>query len=252
MSTKKEQAGKPGFILLHRSLMDKGYYMDSHYVHLWLHLLLKANYSAAEFMHGGKMINLQPGQFVTGRDKLAAETGLNPYKIERILKVFKNVQQIALQTFSKYRIITVLQWEHYQNRTANRTTCAQQVHTTKEKEQQQINIMFDQFYSNYPRKASKKKAESIFSGLDEATKLKCIDGAKAYANQCKTLNTEKRFIKHPTTWLNQGCWEDEPLTPQQGDCPYTVDEIRRFKALHASGAGLPSDFNQEYKHLITG
>lgn len=251
MNPKKEQAGKPGFILLHRSLMDKGYYTDSHYVHLWLHLLLKANHSAAEFMHGDKMITLIPGQFVTGREKLAAETGLNPYKIERVLKVFENAQQIAQQTFSKYRIITVLKWEQYQTRTTNRTTRAQQLHTTKEEQKEQTNT-FDQFYSSYPRKASKKKAESIFSRLDETTKLKCIDGAKAYADQCKTLNTEKRFIKLPTTWLNQGCWDDEPLTHQHNDCPYSHDDLRRFKALHASGAGLPSDFDQQYKHLITG
>ena len=123
---------------------------------------------------------------------------------------------------------------------------------TNKKDKKDKNVLFDQFYSNYPRKASKKKAESIFSGLDEATQLKCIEGAKTYADQCKILNTDKKYIKHPTTWLNQGCWEDEPLTPPLSDCPYTLDEIRRFKALHASGAGLPSNFDQQYKYLITG
>lgn len=129
MNAKKEQAGKPGFILLHRSLMEKGYYTDSHFVHLWVHILMKASHTTCEFLHGNTLIKLEPGQFIAGRDKLAAETGLNPYKIERVLKVLETEQQIAQQTFSKYRIITVLRWNEYQNCTTKRTTTAQQPHT---------------------------------------------------------------------------------------------------------------------------
>jgi hypothetical protein len=132
MNAKKEQAGKPGFILLHRSLTDKGYYKDSHYVHLWIHILMRANHCETEVMHCNKMIKLLPGQFITGREKLAEEIGANPSKVERILKCFENDQQIEQQTFSKYRIITVLNWYHYQNCTTKRTTREQHVNTEKE------------------------------------------------------------------------------------------------------------------------
>lgn len=123
---------------------------------------------------------------------------------------------------------------------------------TNKKDKKEKNVLFDQFWSNYPKRVSKGAAEKKFLSLPSDIQLRCIESAKVYADQCKILNTETRFIKHPATWLNQGCWEDEPLTPPLGDCPYSADEIRRFKALHASGAGLPSGFDQQYKHLITG
>ncbi len=184
--------------------------------------------------------------------------GLTHRQYRTAIDKLKTGQFIATQTTNKGTIATiintkVLDINEEVKGQAKRQSKDKQSTTIKNEINKEINIMFDQFYFNYPRKACKKKAESIFSGLDEATKLKCIDGAKAYAHQCKTLNTEKRFVKLPTTWLNQGCWDDEPLTPQLTiDCPYSQDDIRRFKALHAAGSGLPSDFDQQYKHLITG
>lgn len=38
-----------------------------------------------------------------------------------------------------------------------------------------------------------------------------IDGARRYAED---PNRDPEFTKHPTTWLNQGCWDDEPLPPR--------------------------------------
>jgi hypothetical protein len=252
MKPDKEQAGKPGFVLLYRSLTDKGYYKDSQYVHLWIHILMRANHSLTEVMHCNSMIKLLPGQFITGREKLAQEIGANPSKIERMLKCFENEQQIKQETFSKYRIITVIQWDAYQNRTGKRTASEQHVNTEKELKELNNNL-FDQFYSNYPKKVSKGGAKRKFNALAPEVQLKCIDAAKAYAEECKRSGTELRFIKHPTTWLNQGCWDDETSSPQlPDDCPYTPDDIRRLKTLHASGNGLPTDFDRQYKHLITG
>lgn len=121
-----------GWILIHKSIEKKGYYSDSEYVHLWVHLLLQANWEEKEFLWNGKIQKLLPGQFITGRKKLAQQTGINEYKIERILKLFKNEQQIAQQTTRKYRLITILNWDKYQKRTTERTPGAQQMHTAKE------------------------------------------------------------------------------------------------------------------------
>lgn len=103
-----------GYIRIFRSIMDKGWYKDSECVALWLHLLLKANHKGAEFMHGFSIVKLKPGQFVTGRKALSLETGIGESKIERILKLFENEQQIEQQTNSRNRVITILSWDKYQ------------------------------------------------------------------------------------------------------------------------------------------
>ncbi len=75
---------------------------------------------------------------------------------------------------------------------------------------------FDQFWSVYPKKVAKKGAERIFKRIlkkGEAKAAELIAGAEQYAQQCRDHGTDPRFIKHPTTWLNAGCWADEPEPP---------------------------------------
>ena len=124
-----------GYAKVYRSLMDKGWYMDSEYVHLWVHLILKANHKGVEILHNGNIVKLNPGQFITGRKKLSAETGIEQSKIERILKLFEKEKQIEQQTNKHNRVISILSWELYQNNEQQmnneRTTSEQQVNTDK-------------------------------------------------------------------------------------------------------------------------
>lgn len=104
-----------GWVKIHRQLMSKGFYKNSDYIHLWLHLLLKANHSSNEFLHGNSVIKLKAGQFVTGRKSLSNETGIHESKVQRILKCFENEQQIKQQTNRQYRVITILSWDKFQH-----------------------------------------------------------------------------------------------------------------------------------------
>ena len=104
-----------GYVKVFRSLTKKGYYKDSEYVHLWVHLLMAATYQSKEFLFNNKLHQLQPGQFITGRNALANDTGIDRNKVERILKCLQNEQQIEQQTTNKFRIITILNWNEYQS-----------------------------------------------------------------------------------------------------------------------------------------
>ena len=103
-----------GYIKVYRSLCEKGYYTQSEYVHLWLHLLMRATYQPREFLFNGKIKTLQPGQLITGRKTLSKETGINQSKIERILTCFEIEHQIEQQTNSRFRCITITNWGEYQ------------------------------------------------------------------------------------------------------------------------------------------
>lgn len=128
-----------GYIKLHRKLLENPLVSDPHFAWLWVVLLLKANHDYTELMWDGGIIKMKPGQFITGRKKLAKETGVNEYKVERILKYLENTQQIEQQTNNRFRIITIVNWTKYQidvgklhNKPHNkRTTDAQQMHTDK-------------------------------------------------------------------------------------------------------------------------
>ena len=87
---------------------------------------------------------------------------------------------------------------------------------------------FEQFWTVYPRKVDKKKAAKSFKSVIKNHSIDSIvNGTKKYARQVQ--NTEKKFIKHPATFLNNesflyGIEEDTNDTPirttnqfQEGD-----------------------------------
>lgn len=159
---------KIGYIKLFRSLSKKGWYKKSDYVHLWIHLLIKATHKEMEQFFNGDNIILSPGQFITGRKSLSEETGIHESKIERILNFFeKNEHQIEQLKTSKNRLITILSWEQYQESEQQieqqlnnkRTTTEQQLNTYK-------NIKND---NNVKNEKKKKNINILLSQVDEST-----------------------------------------------------------------------------------
>lgn len=84
------------------------------------------------------------------------------------------------------------------------TTSNQQPTTTR------VDALFAGFWSVYPRRVAKKAAEKAWvKAVRSADANTIIAAAARYADQTK--NSDPRFIKHPATWLNGGCWDDDEL-----------------------------------------
>lgn len=115
---------KNGWVRLWRKTQNKGWYKNSKYVHLWVHLLLEANHKPNEFMWNNNVVIIKEGQMITGRKALERGTGINEKTIDRILKCFENEQQIKQETTNKFRLITIINWKEYQG---NEQQCEQQV-----------------------------------------------------------------------------------------------------------------------------
>ena len=68
---------------------------------------------------------------------------------------------------------------------------------------------FDEFWSVYPRRVDKADARKAWpKAVKAATADVLIAAAKRYAQQMN--GAEARFVKHPSSWLNKGSWENEP------------------------------------------
>ena len=65
-------------------------------------------------------------------------------------------------------------------------------------------ILFDQFWSLYPRKTSKQSASKAFAKLKDEDQQAAINNiARLYAE------TPVQFVPHAATYLNHGRWEDK-------------------------------------------
>lgn len=124
-----------GWIKLHRKIVEKGFYRNSKYVHLWVHLLLLANHKSKEFMWNNQIIIIKEGQMITGRNELSKATGIKSGTVENILKMLESEHQIEQQKTTKYRLITIVNWKDHQKNDStsdNRvTTESQQSDTNK-------------------------------------------------------------------------------------------------------------------------
>ena len=109
--------------------------MKSDFVHLWVHILIKANHKGNEWMYKNEIFQVKRGQFITSRKSLSAETGINTSKIDRILKCFESEQQIEQQNLFTSRLVSILNYEIYQTSepqvNSKRTASEPQVNTNK-------------------------------------------------------------------------------------------------------------------------
>jgi len=127
--------------------------------------------------------------------------------------------------------------------------------------------VFSMFWSIYPRKVGKGAAAKAWKNLklrdgDRDLCKAILDGAKRMKEVA--TYTDKQFIPHPATWLNQRRWEDEdvPEPPRDRivdpdrDVPMTEYVSLRGKISTMEDAilqrldSLPEEELDEYKKLV--
>lgn len=99
-----------GFIYLHRKMLDWEWYDDINTCRVFLHCLFRANWKSCKW-HG---VDIEPGQFITSLQTLANETGLSVRQIRTALDHLISTGELTSRSHSKYRVITVKNWDRYQ------------------------------------------------------------------------------------------------------------------------------------------
>lgn len=88
------------------------------------------------------------------------------------------------------------------------------------------------FWAAYPRKAAKVEARKAWAkalkGVDHRPPARPIDiitAARRYAND---PNRVDQYTAMPTTWLNQGRWQDDPL-PERAPAGAAKQQHQAFR-----------------------
>lgn len=104
-----------GWIKLYRKTLDNPIITkDSDHLAVWVYLLVNATHQEYDALFKGKRITLKRGQLITGTISIAKKLKVNKDKVQRILKLFENDKQIEQQTSNKNRLISILNWDKYQ------------------------------------------------------------------------------------------------------------------------------------------
>lgn len=96
---------------------------------------------------------------------------------------------------------------------------------------------FEEFYREYPKRVDRKKAERAYRATRKTVPhAKLMAGVRAYRDEVK--GKDPQFIKHPTTWLNAGSWENTP-TAEPTSQNYSDDMWETFLVGYAEGKTWP-------------
>lgn len=105
-----------GFALIHRQFMDSKLYKDSQAVHLWLHLILKANHVDEPVDTELGVIMVKRGQMITGRPTLVMETFIPDNKVKSLLRTFEAKGMIKTESKGrKFSLLTIIKYDDFQH-----------------------------------------------------------------------------------------------------------------------------------------
>jgi hypothetical protein len=175
-----------GWIKLHRKLLDTSFYGNPLTVALFIHCLLKANHKDKKILWNGKEIVITRGSFVTGLKVLSKETGISIQSIRTAFVNLKSTNTLTIKTTTKFRIVTILNYEQYQALTiklTNKQQTSNKQATTNKNEKNDRNKE-EYTHINFLKQIPSNDLEELFKRI-QATRTQIQEKADDLYNYCQ-------------------------------------------------------------------
>jgi hypothetical protein len=230
-----------GWIKLHRQILDNAIFKRPEYLRIWVYILLKANHRDVEDIWNNQKKVFKKGSVVLSQKKISTELNVPLGTVNNVLKYLKSENQIEIITTSKYTEIQIIKWEDYQEAEstserkvkAKRTPIESQhdtdptpVETNKndnnsnndKNEKNDNNIaalwpLFDDFWDKYDHKQDRAKCEKHWKKINQEAREKIMMHLDLYI----PATPDKKYRKHPATYLNNKSWENEVIENGKGN-----------------------------------
>ena len=263
---------------MYRSFLDWEWYPDTNCVRLALHFILKANYRAKKW----KGLIIDRGQLVTSRGQLSEETGLSEMQIRTAIDKLDNCGFITKSGTRKYTIITVCNYDLYQQAqdgfdngcqptdnqqiTSKQPTDNQQITTTKEYKKERIEEYTHTLVDTKKGVVGGKEAEAVELIEWIATNAPCIASmpepitaaqvvwllqgynVKDIRRLIATMQSKQAYLKHTNAYTAFVSYAKDggPPSVQSGEKYYTRDEAMAYIRFRRLGGPLKDNFTLEH------
>lgn len=239
----RTQGGK-GFALLHRKIMDVPFYKDPEAAHLWIHLLLRANHEQTEVSTDVGNIMCDRGEFITGRNSLASETGLSADRVKSLLRKFQNLGMITTKSNNRFTVLRVVKYDEYQSNfcpaDVQQVSSAKPVTPTPSGDMCPASVQpvstDNNILNNLLPNGSKYVAPAEEKTAEKANKLSCEE-VWGVLRECVPDARGWNAITPKRRQLIQKFWrEAKPIAKQFGDVePFGMTAFRQYlNYLHTS------------------
>ena len=202
-----------GYIKIHRKIRNWQWYEDSNTLHVFMDLLLEANYEDSKV----GLQEIKRGQVFTSLKRISENTGLSFQNIRTALSKLEKSGEINKQITNKYSIITINKYNDYQETNKQLTNNQQTTNNIKEYKEEKE-------YINIKEKIYKKEKFGSFENVllteEEYNKLKerypdyqekienlssyiASKGVKYKSHYATIINWSKKDDKNIPEWFNK-------------------------------------------------
>lgn len=99
---------------MHRAILGHPVFSDAELFQLFTYCLIRVNFKKTKILFNSGELELDRGQFCTSRKTISRDLNHSEGKVERKLKTLQKLGIIDQQSYSKCRIISVINYEQYQ------------------------------------------------------------------------------------------------------------------------------------------
>ena len=224
-----------GWIKLHRTISDNNFWKSEPFTRgqAWVDLLLLANHENGFFYLRDHKINVGRGQVGWSQLKLAKRWKWSRSKTKKFIKDLEKEQQVAQQVSHSMSIITIVNYEKYQEKEQldvqqkdnRKTTERQQKDINKKNNKNDKNdkkeeeVEFNKFWESYHLTTNKPKTDKD-AALKYWHKLNKTERQAAVMNIKKYYDSldDKKYCKKARTYLSDKNFNDEfkvTIVPQR-------------------------------------
>ena len=150
-----------GFVKIHRQLLGWEWYTDVNTKTLFIHCLLKANFKTVRYRKN----TVKKGSFITSLESLSKETGLTIRQTRTALEHLISTGEVTSKSSSKNRIITVVNYDKYQDtdkrndkQTTSRRQTSDKQPTTVEERKKYMYLLRRYIYGKKGKKRLRRSA----------------------------------------------------------------------------------------------
>lgn len=207
-----------GWIKLYRKLIENPIFQKPDLLQLFIYCLIKANHKPGKAFLGANEIDINRGQFVTGRFELSSALKQKDITTYKRLNKLKSLGLLELKSNNKNTLVTIVNYELYQSEEENITTKEQQSNNKVTTKEQQSNT--NKNNKNEKNDKNEKKniyAEFVTMNENEYGKLINEYGEIQTRRMIETLNNYKGSTgkKYKSDYLAILNWVVEKVTKQQ-------------------------------------
>ena len=124
--TARGDNGMEGYIKLARKITNSSVFDNPYLLKIWIWILCKSTHKEYSQMVGLQEIHLKKGQLIFGRKKAAEQLKMKESNVYKLIKTLEKMGRITINSNNKFSLISVVNWETYQEQYAAFLTTEEQ------------------------------------------------------------------------------------------------------------------------------